>query len=155
MSRPPADVGLRDGTAADADRLTGLFLRARATAMPWLAVVHTAEETRRWVEHVVLAGPRVRVADDGGGPLGFAAVEGSWLEHLYVDPGAQGRGVGRALLEDALRAVPGPVSLHVFARNARARRFYEAAGFVLTAQGDGSGNEEREPDCTYTRPAVS
>jgi GNAT superfamily N-acetyltransferase len=146
---------LRDGAADDADRLTDLFLRARATAMPWLAVVHTAAETRWWMEHVVLAGLRVRVADGGCGPLGFAAVEGSWLEHLYVDPAAQGRGIGRALLEDALGALSGPVSLHVFTRNERARRFYEAAGFVLTGDGDGSGNEEREPDCTYTRSVVS
>jgi len=35
------------------------------------------------------------------------------------------------------------------ARNDRARRFHGRAGFVLTATGDGSGNEESEPCCTY------
>jgi len=40
--------------------------------------------------------------------------------------------------------------LHVFTRNVRARRFYQAAGFILTDTSDGSRNEEREPDCTYT-----
>ena len=34
-------------------------------------------------------------------------------------------------------------------RATRARRFYEAAGFVLVEQSEGSGNEEQEPDCTY------
>ncbi|MCA1670755.1 MAG: hypothetical protein LC799_00630 [Actinobacteria bacterium] len=45
---------------------------------------------------------------------------------------------------------PDGLFLHVFTRNDRARRFYEAAGFTLTAQSDGSRNEEHEPDCTYT-----
>jgi RimJ/RimL family protein N-acetyltransferase len=40
--------------------------------------------------------------------------------------------------------------LHVFPRNVAARRFYEAAGFVLVDQSDGRRNEEQEPDCTYT-----
>jgi hypothetical protein len=43
--------------------------------------------------------------------------------------------------------------LHVFTRNVRARRIYRAAGFILTDQSDGTRNEEREPDCTYTWPA--
>lgn len=33
---------------------------------------------------------------------------------------------------------------------ARHGKVYEAAGFVLVEQNDGSGNEEREPGCTYT-----
>jgi hypothetical protein len=37
----------------------------------------------------------------------------------------------------------------VFQRNARARRFYERAGFVLAELTDGAGTEEREPDARY------
>ena len=33
-----------------------------------------------------------------------------------------------------------------FQRNANARRFYEARGFALVRQTDGSDNEEKEPD---------
>jgi putative acetyltransferase len=44
---------------------------------------------------------------------------------------------------------PAGRSLHVFSRNAPARLFYEAAGFVLVEEGDGSDNAEGEPDCTY------
>ena len=84
-----------------------------------------------------------------GRPVGFSAVDDGWLQHLYVAPSAQGAGVGRALLADAQAAWPGGLRLHVFSRNVRARRFYEAAGFVLVGQSDGAGNEEREPDCTY------
>jgi hypothetical protein len=37
----------------------------------------------------------------------------------------------------------------VFQRNAAARRFYEARGLELVALGDGSENEEGEPDALY------
>jgi len=77
---------------------------------------------------------------------------GHWLEQLYVDPGAQAGGVGRALLDAVKDCSPEGLMLHVFTRNVRARRFYQAAGFILTDQSDGSRNEEREPDCTYTWP---
>ncbi len=105
------------------------------------------------MEHVVLAAQRVWVAQSGDRVLGFAAVDGHWLEQLYVGPEAQAGGVGRALLDAVKKSTPTGLMLYVFTRNARARRFYEAAGFILTEQSDGSRNEEREPDCTYTWPA--
>jgi putative acetyltransferase len=140
---------LRDAAPSDADRLTALYLRSRTVGMPWLISPHDDAETRLWVERVLLVEHRVRLVHEGNRVLGFAAVDGSWLEQLFVDPDHQGRGVGRALLDDAKRASPGGLSLHVFTRNGRARRFYTAAGFVLSAQSDGKRNEEREPDCTY------
>jgi len=141
---------LRDAAPGDADQLTDLFLRSRAVAMPWLVSPHDEASTRWWVEHVLLVEQRVRLAHHRDRLRGFAAVDGRWLEQLYVDPGDQGQGVGRVLLDDVKRVSPGGLSLHVFTRNEHARRFYEAAGFVLVEQNDGSGNEEREPGCTYT-----
>jgi putative acetyltransferase len=140
---------LRDAVPGDAEELSSIFLRARGRAMPWLAIPHDEHSTRWWMQHVLLTEQQVRVADDGSQLLGFAAVVGAWLEQLYVDPEHQGRGVGRALLEDAKRLRSGGLRLHVFTRNAPARRFYEAAGFVLVDQSDGHSNEEQEPDCTY------
>jgi putative acetyltransferase len=143
------NVSVRAGTAADAASLTALHLRSIASAMPWLVSPHDEASTRRWMEHVVLAGHRVLVAEEGARLLGFAAIDGRWLEQLYIDPEAQGVGVGRCLLDAAKRECPGGLQLHVFTRNVRARAFYEAAGFRLTDYSDGSRNEEGEPDCTY------
>ena len=143
---------IRDGSRTDDEPLTALYLRSRTAAMPWLVSPHDEPGTRWWIEHVVLAKQRVWVAQSSEGPLGFAALAGRWLEQLDVDPEAQARGVGRALLDAAKAHNPEGLTLHVFTRNIRARRFYEAAGFLLTDQNDGSGNEEREPDCTYTWP---
>ncbi len=118
--------------------------------MPWLLSPHDEASTRCWMEHVVLAKQRVRVVAAGNRLWGFAAVDGAWLEQLYVDPDRQRVGIGRLLLDDGKQARPAGLSLHVFTRNVVARRFYEAAGFMLIEQSDGRRNEEQEPDCTYT-----
>lgn len=141
-------TALRPATADDAPRLTEVHLRARAEAMPWLATVHDEQETASWMAEVVLRELTVLVAEDGE-VQGFVALSPGWVEHLYVAPGAQGRGVGSLLLHAAQERSPAGLQLWTFARNVRARRFYERAGFVLQEQGDGSGNEEREPDCLY------
>lgn len=146
-------LSIRDGSRADAEPLTTLYLRSRAAAMPWLVSPHDEPATRWWMQHVVLAAQRVWVAQSRDRVLGFAAVDGHWLEQLYVDPVAQSCGAGRALLDTVKESSPAGLMLHVFTRNARARRFYESAGFILTEQSDGSRNEEREPDSTYTWPA--
>ncbi|WP_433417813.1 GNAT family N-acetyltransferase [Microtetraspora malaysiensis] len=78
-----------------------------------------------------------------------AALNDQWLDHLYVTPDAQGHGLGSALLNHAKKVRPGLLELHVFQQNTGARRFYQRHGFVLTALGDGSDNEENLPDAHY------
>ncbi len=79
---------------------------------------------------------------------GVIAFRDDWIEQLYVLPEAQGRGLGSELLDVAKRA-SGRLQLWTFQRNAPARRFYEARGFVLVEQTDGARNEEKEPDARY------
>ncbi|MGY1615587.1 GNAT family N-acetyltransferase [Geodermatophilus sp. SYSU D00691] len=155
MSPPvPDDVALRPGRPEDAAVLARVHHAARAAGMPWLPDLHEEAETVGWMRGVVLPEQQVWVAERAGVVVGFAAVHEDWLEQLYVAPDAWGAGAGRALLEAARAARPEGLRLHVFARNERARRFYEAAGFVLVGTGDGSANEEGEPDCTYAwRPS--
>lgn len=144
-----ARVDLRRGRAEDAAVLASIHVRSRTTAMPWITLVHDEAETRDWMEQHVLAHQHVLVAERDGAVVGFAAVHDDWLEQLYLEPEAIGTGVGRALLEAAQALRPDGLSLWVFTGNLRARRFYERAGFELVEQTDGSGNEEREPDCRY------
>jgi GNAT superfamily N-acetyltransferase len=148
-------LSLRPGRAGDAEALASIHHRSRAAAMPWLPVLHDETETQGWMRGIVLASQRVLVAERNGRPVGFAAVEGDWLEQLYVEPEAIGTGVGRPLLDAVKAERPDGLSLYVFARNTRARRFYEAAGFVLVAESDGRDNEERKPDCTYRWGGIS
>jgi len=140
--------------AEEADTLAALFSVARRDAMPWLRVVHSDEETREWMRGHVLPQQSVWVATLRSEIVGFAARDGAWLAHLYVKPDWTGKGIGSRLLEvicaEAARVTP-VLRLYTFARNAGARRFYERHGFAVTAQSDGSGNEEREPDVRYER----
>lgn len=67
------------------------------------------------------------LAEDGT-PLGFIGLLGGYVGGLFVAPEAQGRGVGRALLDHA-RARHGALELEVYVENARALRVYLAYGF--------------------------
>jgi len=85
-----------------------------------------------------------------GAVVGMLVARPGDLDQLYVAPDAQGRGVGSRLVERAKALSPGGLGLYTFQVNARARRFYVRHGFVADALGDGSGNEERQPDVHYT-----
>ena len=77
------------------------------------------------------------------------ALEPGVLDQLYVRPDRLGEGIGRQLLELAKNRSPDGLSLYTFQVNERARRFYERNGFVADRFGDGSGNEEGQPDVHY------
>ena len=74
---------------------------------------------------------------------GFSAYSDEELAWLYVDPAYARRGVGRALIEEALRNEPGINSVEVLVGNLPARKLYEKTGFELvsTESGQMPGNE--------------
>lgn len=56
--------------------------------------------------------------------------DGSWLEHFYLHPDAQGRGIGSDVLRHVL-AEPHPAPMRLVALvGSRARALYERHGFV-------------------------
>ncbi len=64
------------------------------------------------------------------------AEDGYWLEHFYLAPALQGRGVGSAVLRTVLGRADAdgmPVRLNVL-RGSAAQRLYERHGFTLQAQ---------------------
>lgn len=142
----------RRAEPGDAQAIADTFLAARAE-MTYLPRLHSDDETRAFIREVVMRDLEVWVCEEGG-ILGFAALGEDVLEHLYVRPEAQGRGIGSELLALAKERRPGGFRLWVFQKNERARRLYERHGIVLVELTDGAGNEEREPDALYEwRPA--
>jgi GNAT superfamily N-acetyltransferase len=147
-----AEVG--DGAAVAA-----VFGAARSE-MVYLPALHTPDEDRAFfsdrvvgsVSHdvTVAEASRAAEAEDSGGAgaemVGFCAVYAGWIEHLYVTPAWQGRGIGSALLARVMSKNPGGLSLWVFERNERAAALYTRAGFVVVERTDGLGNEEHVPD---------
>ena len=146
-----AAVRFRAASPADAPAITAVFLASRAATMPYLPRLHSDEDTLAWITHVVLAESRVWVAEQqpGGGIVGFAALTGAELEHLYLHPDVLRQGIGTKLLHQVREVCPHELTLHVFQRNFRARAFYEARGWEAVEFNDGSRNEENEPDATY------
>lgn len=129
----------------DGDAVAALFRRSFRDAMPWLPDLHTPEEDRNFFA------ARIEdsvgwVAEGEGAIIGFILCSVGWVNHLYVDIGHQGTGIGSALLERAVDREGAGVQLWAFQRNQRAREFYAQRGFVEVEMTDGLGNEEREPD---------
>jgi ribosomal protein S18 acetylase RimI-like enzyme len=144
-----AEAILRRARARDAAALAELHTRTRRISMPYLPQVHTDEETRRWMADHVVPHLEVWVAEASGEIAGYLALENQMVDQLYVAPEHQHRGIGSLLLEKAKQVRPGQLELYCFARNAPARAFYEARGFVPILFTDGHRNEEREPDVLY------
>ncbi|MGW3659969.1 N-acetyltransferase family protein [Streptomyces sp. NPDC005151] len=142
-------VRLREAGIQDAGAITDVFLASRAAAMPYLPRIHSDEDTLAFFTHVVLPGSRVWVAEGEGGIVGFAALDGTVLDHLYLRPDVRRRGIGSTLLDAVREASHKELTLHVFQRNSEARAFYEKHGFTAVDFNDGSRNEESEPDATY------
>jgi GNAT superfamily N-acetyltransferase len=140
---------IRRAEPHDADAIAFVHRTSMREALPYLPDLHTPEEDRQWVATVVLPKQVVWVAERDGEIVGVAALHDGWLEQLYMLPAYQGMGIGSALLAKAMEASPEGLNLWAFQRNERARAFYERRGFVAVKFGDGSGNEEGEPDVRY------
>ncbi|ESY87984.1 MULTISPECIES: GNAT family N-acetyltransferase [Mesorhizobium] len=142
-------ITLRPAIDSDAAAIATM-MRASLNAFDWMPVLHTPEEDLFFIRDVMLPRQQVTVAEAGEEIIGFIAVNGDWVEQLYLDPTWTGQGVGSRLLTDATAALP-VVNLHCFQSNTGARRFYERHGFRAEASGDGTANEEGLPDILYVR----
>ena len=125
-----------------------MFLAALA-GMTYLPELYTEAETRTFIRDGLLPNNEVWVAEQSGRVIGFVGLGEDVLRHLWVEPEAQNRGVGTALLALAKERRPSGLRLSVFQKNLGARRLYERHGFTLVELTDGRNNEEREPDALY------
>lgn len=157
----PADDLERDARAA-----ADVWLRARKASVPAIPPpVHSDDDVREYFATVVVPTMHVWLASIEAGSVaapsptlattpatvGVLAVSDDWIEHLYVDPSAFGRGIGTRLLSVAKGFRPEGLQLWTFAANAGARRFYERHGFAAVEQTEGD-NEEGAPDVRYRWP---
>ncbi|HWU23779.1 MAG TPA: GNAT family N-acetyltransferase [Nocardioides sp.] len=140
----PSDLRIRPAVPGDIPRIAEVQLAARE-ASPMPPGLHPVDEIRDYL--AAQLGPTdLWVAESEGRIVGYARVGAGWLHDLYVEPGAQGRGVGGALLAMVKGQQPDGFCLWVFVSNVPARDFYAARGLVEVERTDGAGNEEKRPD---------
>ena len=148
------EVTIRPAVAADASAVADVYL-ASFHATYDFPLAHTDDQVRGWIREAVIANGSTWVAVDADGAVvAMMVVAPDELDQLYVRPDRLGEGVGRRLLDRAKEQSPAGLSLYTFQVNERARRFYERNGFIAEWFGDGSANEEGQPDVRYEwRPA--
>lgn len=115
-------------------------------------------ELRRIASHYRDLGGEVWVAEDGGHILGCAAWKSLSagvleLQRLYVDPAAQGRGLGRRLAEHAIATAGknGAIAIELWTdtRFDAAHRLYERLGFRRGAMTRSLGDRSRSVEFFY------
>jgi GNAT superfamily N-acetyltransferase len=146
---------IRRATVDDAAAIASI--QARAWRHAYADIVDPEDmpspdhQAPRFAERIA-GGGEVYVWDQNGQIAGFAALDGSELRAIYVDPPAQGAGVGGALLAAAVEALRAAghaeAYLWTFEANGLARAFYERHGWELV-----SGRLDRlgAPEVRYGR----
>lgn len=118
----PFDPGTDTGAVID------IYLSASRIAHGFLSE-ETHQSAAEAVRNTYLPMAETHVFCEGGTVQGFIALIGNTVGGFFVAPAQQGRGIGRALMDDAV-ARRDRLELDVFSRNTASRRFYAAYGFI-------------------------
>jgi GNAT superfamily N-acetyltransferase len=134
----------------DFDEITRIWFDAETVAMPKLMarMRHTLEDAREYFQRAVIAECQVWVYEQDAIPLGFFAIQGDFLDRMYVDPAYHRQGIGEAMLMKVRQLLPKHIWLYTHAANKMARSFYEKHGFVAEKFGV-SPEPESEHDVEY------
>jgi putative acetyltransferase len=141
---------IRNYRAEDFDPVTILWRISREKSLPEFqrAKGHFFYEDQEYFRDHVLKDNKVFVVESDQHPVGFMAMRDDFIDHLYVHPDYQQRGIGKALLNFAHQLSPEHIWLYTLQINTSARAFYEKNGFVAEKFGI-SPPPENEPDVEY------
>ena len=140
---------IRKAEARDIPAVAAVFIASQADALPFVAKLHTKEETYAFIAENVFNTCEIWVVEVGTKIIGMMALNLSHVDHLYLLPSYYRRGIGTKLLNHAKHVRPGGLTLYAFEANTRACAFYQHHGFDVVERGDGSGNEAGEPDILF------
>lgn len=141
----PARIRLRNASSGEAETLGRIGFEAWAASSFAVADggrVDSAALRTAFARFCADAPARVLVAERDGLPVGWGAREhkDDFVSDLWVAPGAQGGGIGSALiagLEAAIRKAGYPTArLETLAANEAAIRFYRRHGYEVVWRGE-------------------
>jgi putative acetyltransferase len=146
----PEKILIRDYRPEDFDAVTILWRISREKSLPEFqrAKGHFFYEDQDYFRDHVLKENKVWVVEMGQRPVAFIAMRADFIDHLYIHPDYQNRGIGKALLEHARQISPEHLWLYTLQINRNARAFYEKNGFTAEKFGI-SPPPENEPDVEY------
>jgi ribosomal protein S18 acetylase RimI-like enzyme len=141
---------IREYRADDFDAVTILWRIAREKSLPDFQRQkgHFFYEDQDYFRDHILMHNEVWVVEADHRPVAFMAMNNDFIDQLYIHPGYQRRGIGKALLDFARGQSPEHIWLYTLQVNVNARAFYEKNGFLAEKFGV-SPPPESEPDVEY------
>jgi len=133
-------IKIRESRIGDGERAVEIWRRAVDATHHFLTPVDRLEIDEE-VQAFLPSAPLWLAVDENDRGIGFMLVESGALEALFVDPVFHGRGVGKALVEQAVLLCSTPITTDVNEQNALAIGFYKNLGFHPTGRSpvDGQG----------------
>ncbi|ROQ07171.1 acetyltransferase (GNAT) family protein [Curtobacterium sp. PhB172] len=132
------DVTLRNSIPEDIEWLVELRAQVLRADLERLGRFDAVRVRRRMRDAFAPEHTRVVVVDgcDRGSITVRPDADTRWIEHFYLAPDAQGRGIGSTVLRTVLSAShTGTTRLNVL-QGSPARRLYERHGFVVDTEDD-------------------
>lgn len=141
---------IREYCPEDFNAVTILWRVAREKSLPDFQRLkgHFFYEDQEYFQAHILQEDQVWVVEIEKHPVAFMAMKADFIDHLYVHPDDQNRGIGKALLDCARQISPEHLWLYTLQANRNARLFYEKNGFSAEKFGI-SPPPENEPDVQY------
>ncbi len=120
-------MSIRKYNDTDREAVIEIWYAASLVATPFLSDEFLTWE-REQIREVWMPSAETWVFETEGSVVGFIALLDNEVGAIFVHPEAQGRGVGRALMDHAA-STRDSLYLDVFKENAIGRRFYDRYGF--------------------------
>ena len=121
-------IQLRPSTPVDADELVEIWRRAVDASHDFLTPEDRAAIDPLAADYIRTA--QLLVATRDGTPVAFMGVTGRTIDSLFIDPSAQGTGIGRLLADTVAR----PATVAVNEKNDSAVAFYRRLGFLVVGR---------------------
>jgi len=126
-------VSIRPYARSDEDAVIGVWSRSSTLAHPFVEGEGTGRREVEMREIYLVQADNWVAQTQSGEIVGLLGMLGTEIGGLFVDPAAQGHGIGRQLVEHAAR-LHGDLTVEVYELNQRARQFYAYLDFVPAGQ---------------------
>jgi GNAT superfamily N-acetyltransferase len=151
-NRPTETAGraIRLFHESDQEEVVGVWHRSGIAAYTYLPTwqAFTLDQAAMVFDNVIRPNCAIWVGTVDERVVAYLAMNGSYIDRLYVDPSEWRKGWGAQLVAFAMQLSPAGLELHTHQANHAARALYERSGFRAVASGT-SPPPESAPDVEY------